>query len=85
MPVVGRVAKMTKAKVIPVFCRLDEDGRYHVTLGPALPGFPQNDAVKDAMAVNAAFEAGIRSAPEQYLWTLRWFRTRPNDEPSPYE
>ncbi len=85
LPVVGRVAKMTEAKVIPAFCRLDEDGRYHVTLGPALPGFPQNDAVTDATVVNAAFEVGIRSAPAQYLWTLRWFRTRPNDEPSPYE
>ncbi|HJP06754.1 MAG TPA: lysophospholipid acyltransferase family protein [Arenicellales bacterium] len=85
LPVVGRVAKMTGAKVIPVFCRLDRNGRYHVTLGPALSGFPENDAVADATAVNAAFEVGIRSAPEQYLWTLRWFRTRPNGEHSPYD
>jgi KDO2-lipid IV(A) lauroyltransferase len=35
--------------------------------------------------VNAAFETVIRQAPEQYLWTLRWFRTRPNGESSPYD
>ncbi|MBT3973363.1 MAG: lipid A biosynthesis acyltransferase [Acidiferrobacteraceae bacterium] len=85
LPVVGRMAKMTDAKVIPVFCRLDDSGHYHVTLGSVLADFPNGDALADATMVNAAFEAAIRQAPEQYLWTLRWFRTRPNDEPSPYD
>lgn len=84
LPVVGRVAKMTDAQVIPVFCRLDDSGHYHVTVGSPLVGFPKGDALTDATVVNAAFEAAIRQAPEQYLWTLRWFRTRPNGESSPY-
>jgi len=84
LPVVGRVARMTGAKVIPVFCELDDRGRYHVTLGKPLSGFPNGDLQVDATAVNAAFEACIRKAPEQYLWTLKWFRTRPQGEASPY-
>lgn len=84
LPVVGRIARMTGAKVMPVFCELDNRGRYHVTIGQPLPGFPSGDIEEDAAAVNAAFEAAIRRAPEQYLWTLKWFRTRPNGEASPY-
>ena len=84
LPVVGRIARMTGAKVIPVFCELSDQGRYHVTLGKPLSGFPSGDPRADATAVNAAFEASIRTAPEQYLWTLKWFRTRPQGEESPY-
>ena len=84
LPVVGRIARMTDAKVMPVFCELDNHGRYHVTIGQPLSGFPSGDIEEDAAAVNAAFEAAIRRAPEQYLWTLKWFRTRPNGEASPY-
>jgi len=84
LPVVGRIARMTGAKVMPVFCELDNRGRYHVTIGQPLSGFPSGDIEEDAAAVNAAFEAAIRRAPEQYLWTLKWFRTRPNGEASPY-
>ena len=84
LPVVGRIARMTGAKVIPVFCELDDRGRYHVKLGKSLSGFPSGDLQVDAATVNAAFEASIRTAPEQYLWTLKWFRTRPKGEASPY-
>ena len=84
LPVVGRIARMTGAKVIPVFCELDDRGRYHVKLGKSLSGFPSGDLQVDATTVNAAFEASIRTAPEQYLLTLKWFRTRPRGETSPY-
>lgn len=84
LPIVGRIARMTGARVIPVFCELNGDGRYHIRLGKALPDFPSGDLQADATTVNAAFEASIRTAPEQYLWTLKWFRTRPQGEVSPY-
>ena len=84
LPIVGRIARMTGARVIPVFCELNGDGRYHIRLGKALPEFPSGDLHSDATTVNAAFEASIRTAPEQYLWTLKWFRTRPQGEVSPY-
>jgi lauroyl/myristoyl acyltransferase len=39
---------------------------------------------RDLARVNAAIEAAIREAPEQWLWPHRRFRTRPEGEPSLY-
>jgi len=82
----GRLASMTNAVVIPCFTRLLENsGQYEVALRAPLPDFPSGDRITDAATMNRALEAGIREAPEQYLWTLKWFKTRPNGEPSPYD
>ena len=32
-----------------------------------------------------AMEALIRRAPAQYLWTFRWFQSRPDGNPGPYD
>ena len=48
--------QMTGAKAMLVFCELDNQGRYHVTIGQLLSGFPSGDIEADAAAVNAAFE-----------------------------
>lgn len=83
---VGRLARITGAVVLPVITWLDVDsGRYTIDIGGALAEFPSGDAERDAAAVNAALEERIRLAPAQYMWTLRWFKTRPGGEPSPYE
>ena len=58
LPVVGRIARMTDAKVMPVVCELDNRGRYHVTIGPPLSGFPSGDIEADA-----AFSARLRIPP----------------------
>lgn len=81
----GRLAGLTNAVVIPCFTRLIAgSGRYEVLLSPPLQNFPGGDLIADATAMNRAFELGIRAAPEQYLWTLKWFKTRPEGEPCPY-
>jgi lauroyl/myristoyl acyltransferase len=49
-----------------------------------LESFPTTDELADAERINQVFEEGIRLAPEQYLWTLQWFRTQPDGDPSPY-
>ncbi|MEO1864452.1 MAG: lipid A biosynthesis acyltransferase [Pseudomonadota bacterium] len=85
LPVVGRLARMTDATVIPMFCILSEEGRYKVVLGDPIEDFPTQNPELDAAKVNLAFQAYIQDAPEQYLWTLKWFRTRPNGESSPYD
>lgn len=82
---VGRMAAITGAKVVPCITRLRPDnGRYEVFIESALDDFPSGDTVADAARMNAALEALIRPAPEQYMWTLRWFKTRPHGEQSPY-
>ena len=65
---------------------LDLDtGIYTVAIGPVLDDFPSRDSVADATRVNAALEERIRLAPAQYMWTLRWFKTRPGQKGSPYD
>jgi KDO2-lipid IV(A) lauroyltransferase len=46
--------------------------------------FPTGDAVEDARRMNEAVEALVRFAPENYMWTLKRFRTRPPGEPKVY-
>jgi KDO2-lipid IV(A) lauroyltransferase len=83
--IVSRLAKASDAVVLPSLCRLvRETGRYKTTVLPALSNFPSGDYVVDATIMNGAMEKLILQAPEQYLWTFRWFRTRENGQPDPY-
>jgi len=85
VPVVGWLAKLTDAAVVPVFTRMLDNGRYVFDIKPPLSGFPLGDKQSDAATVNSVFEAEIRSAPEQALWTFKWFKTRPDNNVSPYD
>jgi len=85
LPVLGRLARLTGARVFPCFTRALPDGRWEVILDPPLEDFPTGDDAADARRMNEALEHGIRRDPAQYMWTLRWFRTRPDDSPSPYK
>lgn len=81
----GRLARLGDAVVIPYFPRRRRDGRgYEVVIKPALEDFPSGDEVADAARMNRVLEAGIREAPEQYLWTFKRFKSRPDHAPSPY-
>ncbi|HUR40436.1 MAG TPA: lysophospholipid acyltransferase family protein [Verrucomicrobiae bacterium] len=48
------------------------------------PGIRDADPVVSASALNADFEAFVRSRPEQYWWGYKRFRRRPPGEPSFY-
>lgn len=86
LPTLGRIATMTDAVVIPTFVRLLPFGRgYEVILHPPLADFSGTDEVSDAARMNRAIEDGVRAMPEQYLWTFKLFKTRPDNAPSPYE
>jgi lauroyl/myristoyl acyltransferase len=51
---------------------------------PALEGFPSGDTERDTARINAALEALVRRSPDNYLWIMRRFRTRPDTPLSPY-
>jgi lipid A biosynthesis lauroyl/palmitoleoyl acyltransferase len=81
----GRLVQITNALVVPCFTRLLPGGRgYEVILKPPLEDFPEGDRVRDATRMNEAIEEGLRTMPEQYLWTFKLFKTRPDNAPSPY-
>jgi Kdo2-lipid IVA lauroyltransferase/acyltransferase len=85
VPVLGRLAELTEAAVIPCFVRLLPGGDgYELILKPPLDRFPTGDRLKDAARMNEVMEADIREMPEQYMWTLKLFKTRPNNGHPPY-
>lgn len=82
----GKLAKIGNAAVIPCMTFYDRRlARYQTHLLPPLEPFPGENAEADARLQNEALEKLIRLYPEQYLWTLKLFRTRPEGEPSPYK
>lgn len=82
----SRLAKITKADVIPFFSyRNPKTGKYIIELKPALKNFPSNNLVEDATLINKTLEDAIKRAPDQYLWLHKRFKTRPDNEPSLYQ
>lgn len=80
----SKLAKVTNARVIPVFFYREASNRDYVArFGPPLP-IPSGDEDADAAAFNAWLETCVRERPEQYLWLHKRFKTRPEAEPSFY-
>ena len=85
VPVLGRLAKATHAKVFTCISYYDfERSRYVVRVLPYIQALKGDDDLADAQAMNAAIEQAVDYCPEQYLWTLRLFQTRPDGESSVY-
>jgi len=78
------MARLANARVVPIYPIMREDGHYEVTFDAPLENFPSGDEVVDATRVNEVVEKCISLAPAQYMWTLQWFKTRPDGAPSPY-
>ena len=81
----ARLAKSSRAPVIYIdFERLPDAQGYQLTLHPPLENFPSGDDLEDAQRVSTLIEQQVRKVPEQYLWTHRRFKTRPEGEPGLY-
>jgi len=86
LPTLGRIAESADAVVIPTFVRVSGFARgYEILLYPPLENFPVGDEVQDAARMNEAIEQGVREMPEQYMWTFKLFKTRPDGATSPYD
>ncbi|HUR40481.1 MAG TPA: LpxL/LpxP family Kdo(2)-lipid IV(A) lauroyl/palmitoleoyl acyltransferase [Verrucomicrobiae bacterium] len=80
----SRLAQLGRAKVVPYFpARVN--GRYRVTILPALENFPSGDDEADAALINRTIEQGVRMAPAQYFWVHRRFKWRPQGEKDVYD
>lgn len=85
MLLVQGLARRTGARVVCLFAERLPDGQgFRMRWVPAPDGVADPDPVTAATALNAAVEACIRICPEQYQWTYRRFRRRPDGGPSPY-
>ena len=86
IPVLGRMARSCNAVVLPcVSCYDPKIRKYRINMLPALEDFPSGDDRVDATTMNRAIETCVLECPEQYLWTFRYFQTRPEGEAPVYE
>jgi KDO2-lipid IV(A) lauroyltransferase len=79
----ARLARLSGAAVVPFFVTRVASG-YQVILQPMLDNFPVADEVENATRINHLIEQQVRRAPEQYLWTHRRFKDRPQGEANFY-
>ena len=81
----SRITKMTNATALPTFAYYDnEKKKYIVQIGLPLTNYPSGDAVKDAANMNQRLEKLIEQNPEQYMWLMKWYKTRPDGEQALY-
>lgn len=83
--VLGRLATVSRAMIVPCFTRQLPGGRgYEVLFRPALTEIPSGDALRDATRMNQIIEQWVEAMPEQYFWVHKRFKTRPGGERSVY-
>lgn len=84
LPMASRLAKLTNAKVIMLMAEMTDEG-YQVHATDLWENFPTDDYAADTLRVTQELEKWIRKYPDQYMWTHRRFKTRPESAPSLYE
>jgi len=85
VPVLGKLAKVCKADVLPCMAEYDiKARRYVIHILPALKDFPTGDDYRDTVAMNVALEEIVRLCPDQYFWMMKLFKTRPEGEEKIY-
>ena len=81
---IGGVLQRAGGRVLLMWARRDQDGRQHIGLQPAWPGWPGADDTETAARYMQWVGERLQAAPEQYLWVHRRFKTRPPGEPPLY-
>jgi KDO2-lipid IV(A) lauroyltransferase len=85
IPTPAELAIRTGARIITAYAlRVGPGFRYHERFDPPLEAPQSGDREADVRAImtelNRRLEAAIRSAPEQWLWAHRRWKTRPPGE-----
>ena len=82
----ARIAKMSKARCLPVMAFFDvQQGRYRINIGAPLNNFGRQDNITDAASINNGLQQLIKKHPAQYMWQLKLFRTTEHDGPRTYQ
>jgi len=81
----ARLAKASKAVILPYFSvRKDDGSGYVIHIQKPLENFPTGDELEDATAINRSIENNVRCYPDQYMWLHKRFKTRPEGEKNLY-
>lgn len=86
---VAMLAKRTNAMIVPMCTPWEESlGRYVVRYGdiiePSSTGDRHRDVIETTAAMTLAMERFIRAYPDQWIWTHKRWKTRPDGEPPIY-
>ena len=84
LPMASRLAKLTHAKVVMLVAEMTRDG-YQVHATELWDNFPTDDYEADTLRVTQELQKWIQKYPDQYMWTHRRFKTRPEGESSLYQ
>lgn len=72
----SRISRLGKASVVPFFTVRTATG-YKLQFYPLLENFPSEAVLNDTIQINQVIERQVRLYPEQYLWTHRRYKDRP--------
>lgn len=85
MVLVPRLVQRTGATPVFIYAKRLSWGRgFHVHFVPAPPGMDEGDLKAAAAAMNRGVEVCVRQLPEQYQWSYKRFKTRPEGAPRIY-
>ena len=85
MTLLPKLAAKSGAVVLVAYAERLSWGRgYAVHFKPCDEAIRDRDPERAASAMNRAVEAAVGECPQQYQWSYKRFRHRPNREPSPY-
>jgi KDO2-lipid IV(A) lauroyltransferase len=79
-----RLAHKTQASVLFCYCERLANATYKIHFRQAEADIANADLGIAASAMNRDIEACIRQIPEQYQWSYKRFKTRPNDQDALY-
>lgn len=88
-PATSRLAKLSNALVIPIFCTRDEAPNsamgYTLHIMQPLENFPSDNINDDTLRINTIIEQQIETHTEQYLWTHKRYKGSQIDGKSIYQ
>jgi lauroyl-KDO2-lipid IV(A) myristoyltransferase len=77
----SKLSKLSGAIVVPILSRYNESNdKYELVFSKLLDNYPSGDDVADAARMNKSIEELVVSSKEQYMWFLKYYKTRPEDE-----
>jgi len=77
-PTLSKFAKVGDALVLPIYTHILPNGAgWRVVIGEPLENYPSGDEMEDTRRMNEVIETMVRTAPEQYFWVHKRFKTRP--------
>jgi len=78
------LARRFSIPIVPIFCRMNPDFTYEITCHPEIEQGKEKDDQAEITAttsrINHLYEEVIGSAPEQWVWMHKRWKTRPESE-----